>query len=564
MTRRLIEYCSEMSYKLSYNSTGDLCVGGHICGKPLQVIAECDVLDDGIETGYVYQVLKCNHTRTIRKEQAIRHDDRNLLWDRLLPFQKEFCEKAEAAQLRILNTCEMGLGKTPMAISVVRENAAAFTDNFTKLSIWIVPTGGIYQWEEEAIQWLGLDNPTSMEHLQLQPQVVIMNGQTLSPLSKIVIVPWSKISDKRFLDQVKKLGVASLVVDECHFFKDPNSNRTKAMQELSKLAGPQAPKIFLSGTVIENNVYELRVVLNQLDPNYFYSWKVLDNMCLHYGTKTLGLRPYWRQPFFERVSPYWYGKKKSEVGIPMPEIQYHTEWSDPFQFEANADVVNAYNATLDELADMLNGAEVNATCIIGLMQQLRHHTGRMKIMAAAIWADSFMTLYPNEKLCIGIHHIFVREALAKLLAHRNPLQMSSEDPKVKDQIERDFRDGKSNLLIANIGSAGVGRNFQFCRNALILERQWNKSKEDQFAQRFWRIMKDAEGRIRDYFTPADTVHITTLNLKQSLDEFMDSMGDLKETICDSVDESVESMPDPESIIELARKVVLNRMKYVGV
>jgi len=142
--------------------------------------------------------------------------------------------------------------------------------------------------------------------------------------------------------------------------------------------------------------------------------------------------------------------------------------------------------------------------------------------------------------------------------------MSSEDPKTKDEIENAFRNGKSNLLIANIGSAGVGRNFQFCRNALILERQWNKSKEDQFAQRFWRIMKDPDGRVRSNFGPNDTVHITTLNLQSSLDEFMDAMGDLKEVICDSTDESVEELPPEDTMIELARKVVQKRMKFVGV
>jgi hypothetical protein len=564
MTRRLVEYCDSFHYKLSLNSTGDQCVSPEKCGKPLQVVFEAPDMFEGEYTGYTYQILKCGHTRTIPTEKKVSHSDRNIMWDRLLPFQKEFVEHAEQANLRILNTCEMGLGKTPMALSVVRENAVEFTDNFTKLCIIIVPVGGIYQWEEEAREWFGLNHKiTSLEHIQLTPQVVVTNGQLLSPLSKVVIVPWSKISDKRFMDQVKALGIASLIVDECHFFKDPNSNRTKAMQELSKLAGPKAPKLFLSGTVIENRVMELRVVLNQLDPNYFYSWEVLDRMCLHAENKTLSLAPYWRDKFFDRVKPYWYGKKKSEVNIPMPEIEYHTEWTDPFQYDVNSDVVKAYNITLEELAQALEGGNRDAASIIGLMQQLRHHVGRMKIMAAAMWADEFMTMFPNEKLCIGIHHIFVREALAKLLAHRNPLQMSSEDPKVKDEIERAFKNGQSNLLIANIGSAGVGRNFQFCRNALILERQWNRSKEDQFAQRFWRIMKDENGRVRDHFTVNDTVHITTMNLRQSLDVFMDSMGELKEIICDSTDESVDDIPPEDSIIELARKVVLNRMRYVG-
>ena len=564
MTRRLVEYCDSYRRKFSLNSTGDTIVTSTLCNKPLQVITECDELFDGEETGRIYQILQCGHTRFVDKSKAIVNLERNLLWDNLLPFQKEFVEFAEKANLICMNTSEMGLGKTPMAISTVRENAAAFTDNFTKYSIWIVPVGGIYQWLEEGMFWLGLDKPTSLEHIQLLPQVIITNGQLLSPLSKIIIVPWSKIGDKRFLEQVKKLGVGSLVVDECHFFKDENSQRTKALMELSKLAGPKAPKLFLSGTPIENRVMELKVALNQMDPNFFYSWTVLDRMCLHYNNKALGISPHWRDRFFQQVGKYWFAKKKAEVNIPLPLIEYHTAWDSPFNFEVNRELISMYNTTLDELQEVLSGARVDSSSIIGLMQQLRHHTGRMKVMSAATWVDSFMTCYPNEKICVGIHHIFVREALAKLLSHKNPLQISSEDPKTKDEIENAFRNGKSNLLIANIGSAGVGRNFQFCRNALILERQWNKSKEDQFAQRFWRIMKDPDGRVRSNFGPNDTVHITTLNLQSSLDEFMDAMGDLKEVICDSTDESVEELPPEDTMIELARKVVQKRMKFVGV
>ena len=77
-------------------------------------------------------------------------------------------------------------------------------------------------------------------------------------------------------------------------------------------------------------------------------------------------------------------------------------------------------------------------------------------------------------------------------------------------------------------------------------------------------MKDPDGRVRSNFGPNDTVHITTLNLQSSLDEFMDAMGDLKEVICDSTDESVEELPPEDTMIELARKVVQKRMKFVGV
>jgi SNF2 family DNA or RNA helicase len=253
-------------------------------------------------------------------------------------------------------------------------------------------------------------------------------------------------------------------------------------------------------------------------------------------------------------------RKKMEVNIPLPEIKYHTLNVDPREYEVNKEFVLAYNVALDELETMLH-SNVDAGSIIGLMQQLRHHTGRMKIMAAAVWIDSWMTMNPGEKLCVGIHHKGVREALAKLLAHRNPLQMSDENPKEKDEIEQKFRNGH-NLLIASIISAGTGRNFQFCRNALILERQWNRSKEDQFAQRFWRIISDEHGRVRTNFTEADTVNIWTMNANPSFDEFFEDMIHLKGIIVDSVDED-EDIPEESFTLKLAHEVVRKRMKWIG-
>jgi hypothetical protein len=197
------------------------------------------------------------------------------------------------------------------------------------------------------------------------------------------------------------------------------------------------------------------------------------------------------------------------------------------------------------------------------MQQLRHHTGRMKILSAAMWIETWMMCNPGEKLAVGIHHKAVRESLAALLKNRKPLQMSDEGPEEKDRIEKAFRDGKSNLLICSILSAGTGRNFQFCKNAVILERQWNRSKEDQFAQRFHRIVKDSEGRIKEHFTEEDMVTVYVLQARASFDEYFDNLVDLKGMVCDTTDAN-EEYPEYEDMVKLARRVVKERRKWVGI
>jgi SNF2 family DNA or RNA helicase len=529
------------------------------CGKPIQIIATYEFSDQ-----LHLQHLVCGHTRIIEAHKAIAHSARNANFDRLLPFQKEFVEFAESNQCTVICRDEMGMGKTPESLVLYQQNAELFTDNYTKYCVIISPVGGIYQWKAEAEDWLGIFNPDKLEDLKLAPQVVSTSRQKLSPFALTVIIPWSRLSDPSIQKQLLDKGIGGIIVDECHFYKDVNSKRTQSLISLIKEMKRDAPKVFLSGTLVENRIMEMKVALNIVDPNYFYSWTVLDRMCLHSdGGKALTIAPWWKERFFKQTSRYMIGRKKVDVNIPLPPFQRFKEWANVTDFAANEEFVRAYNFTLDELDTLLNGARRDAASIIGLMQQLRHHTGRMKILSAAVWIESWLTLHPGEKLAVGIHHKVVREGLAALLKQWNPLQMSDEDPKVKDEIEEKFRTNGSRLLICSILSAGVGRNLQFCKNALVLERQWNQSKEEQFEQRFHRIIKDEDGRVKEYFTAADTVSIYTMNAANSFDEFFDEMIHLKGLIVDSSEENTEDLPDENFIYELAEMVVAKRMKWLG-
>jgi SNF2 family DNA or RNA helicase len=564
-SHRLTEYCNEAL--ISPYSRG-LChsrdYGDSVfpldgtCGKPKQVISTYE-----LDATYTVQRLACGHYDVVPTAVHIAHSERNLTYDRLLPHQKQFVDFAESANLKVICGDQMGTGKTPQTLVLILENAAKFTNDFKGYCLIVVPTGSIYNWEEEAKKWFGLATPDSMEHLMLTPQVIVDMKQKLTPFNKIVICPWSKMSSPPIKKQLLAHGIASIVVDEAHFFKDENSQRTQSLLDYLKVIGPNGPRVFLSGTLIENRIMEIKVALHACDPQFWYSWSAVDRFCDHDSQgKALGISRYMHPQFIKVTSKYMIRRKKEDLNLPLPNIEYHVEWVNPSDWETNEDIIEGYNKTLDEMQEMIDSARPTSLMLIGYMQQLRHYVAKMKIMSAAIWIETFMMTHPGEKLAVGIHHIDVRKALAELLKARNPLQMSDEDAKEKDEIEREFRDNSGrNLLICSVLSAGVGRNFQFCRTALLLERQWNKSKENQFFERFWRIIQDSDGRVRTHFTEADTVHITTMNCSNSFDEYFDSMVHLKGYIADSSEENIEDLPDETSIKQLAELVIAKRMQY---
>jgi len=567
MLRRILEYCPELRYKLSLNETGDQVCGGEVCGKELQIVQECELLDDGEETGYLYQIFKCGHSREIKKEVWKSRSERNILWDRLLTFQKRSVEFTEHSGFRVLLAHEMGLGKTIIANSVLRENA----DKMLPCLIVIQP-GDIYRWQEECLRWFGLEFGQSFDVFEMMPQIYQNSKQKLSPISKVIIVPWTRIGEPAFIKQVSTFNYRSMIVDESHMYKSETSSRTANLQELVRIMDRKGREngngrgsvIFLSGTPIVNHVREFYTTLNVLDPQYFSGPHVIENMCLKNSKgKALTISPWWRDKFFQRIDKYVLRMTKDEVKIPLPKLQQHRQWFHPSEWESNKQFIAEYNKILDELEREITSAHPTTGCIIGFMSQLRRCTGMMKTLNAAELIHEFMlNTAPDEKLCVGVHHVSVREWLCKLLAHWNPLSMSDERPEIKDEIERKFRNG-SRLLIASIISAGQGRNLQFCKNAIILERQWNKAREDQFEQRFHRIKTDKFGRIIEKFGEEDTVNIDYLMARDSFDEYFDELVHLKGLIVDSADPDIEDLPEEDFILDLAKKVVMKRMQYVG-
>ena len=105
-------------------------------------------------------------------------------------------------------------------------------------------------------------------------------------------------------------------------------------------------------------------------------------------------------------------------------------------------------------------------------------------------------------------------------------------------------------MIASILGCGIGRNLQFCNNVLIGEREWNKSIETQFEDRFHR------------FGTENKVIIDYCMAAQTIDEMSDEMVKLKGQISGSVLEKNWNI-DNDLLVELAEMVVAKRLKYVG-
>ena len=552
------------------------------CGKLLEVLYEneYDLTEDYIPldrdpygrilpVGNKREQRQCGHiTQEFTSTKEERDQKRSVRWKKVLPFQQNAVELIEGNDLNGYCCFDTGTGKTIISASLIAEN-------FEKMTPCLITceAGDIFRFRKELTKHLG--GKELMEQGDIEggiariPQIVTDDTFEFS-LSPVLITSWTNIKNEKVIEWLGQQNFKSIISDEAHMYKDENSKRTQAF---IKIASQTPHKIFLSATWLENKITEAFVPLNILDPMSFPKRSSLLRYCVadHNG-KAYSIHPYWRQTFLDKIKPYVFRLTKEQAGLKFPDKYSYSIgnreplWQEIDNIKSNLVIINEYNKELDRLEEEINNYKPSYNTVIGLMSSLRHLTGRMKVTKAAKFVHDWVKQNPGKKFCIGTHHKFVMEGLAKYLGILGIqcLTMSSETAKKKDEIELEWKTSKDkNILIASILGAGKGRNFQFCRDALVLERQWNKSKELQFEGRFHRVMFDAEDNLITEFTEEDDVTIDYLMATKTFDEYFDELVNLKGVIVDSADSDVDEAPPEGFVLELARRMVSKRVKYTG-
>jgi SWI/SNF-related matrix-associated actin-dependent regulator 1 of chromatin subfamily A len=178
----------------------------------------------------------------------------------LRPYQKEGVGYA-LTKRRILLADSMGLGKSLQALVAV-EKAGAYP------CVVVCPSAVKLGWQREGVKWVPWRSA----------QVLMAGRDKLLGANLTVLNPELL---PRHLDDLKAMRPRALILDEAHFFKNPDSQRSRNALELSR----GVPlRMALTGTPIKNRredlVHQLRI-LDQLEP------------VLHIYR---GLLPHWYRP----------------------------------------------------------------------------------------------------------------------------------------------------------------------------------------------------------------------------------------------------------------------------
>lgn len=312
--------------------------------------------------------------------------------------------------------------------------------------------------------------------------------------------------------------------------------------------------VLLTGTPILNRASEYFVPLNLVNPEKFSSF---DRFCREWLIQTPGKSTYDRvhplklQAFKQTIAPYILRREKEDVYTELPKLNKIYTLIEPDKTA----LASQYNKILDKLevklADKIKLSFQDASSEI---MELRRICGMMKLMWTADYLES-CTLEegPREKYAIGIHHQSVRDVLyLKLGGETNCLKLSGEDsPEKKDQIMRNWEHAKQQFLVINMLAGGVGMDFHYCDNVLVLERMWNSEMESQFEFRFYNP---------DMSIKKNPTNVEYIIAKGTLDEWwFDMVEQKRQVVGETVYNNWDLQSDSQSFRDLVEKTVAARL-----
>ncbi len=418
------------------------------------------------------------------------------------PYQIDGIKFGEASGVRFILGDEQGLGKTIEALCLLKLHPEKLLP-----AVYVCPTTIKIQVMRELHRICG----SGPEFLT---QVIHTGKEKAMPGFKVYIVTYDMLKKEDLFQYVPE--IKTIFIDECQRIKNHLSDRAIAVQ---KVASKCAHVVPMSGTPIEKNSGEFFTALNLVAPTRFPHYQTyLDRYCDFYednfGSKVGGLKN--PEHFHAMTKDIFLRRTKAQVLTDLPSLERKF-----FHVALDPKLNKAYAKALEELDEIIYGEDaINAfesgAAIIAIMSKLRHITGISKIPDCVEFVTEFL-LSTNRKITIFTHHNDVADILKiKLNSYLKDGNFapvlhlhSGLDGNARANLVEKFKEDSNRVMIASTLAAGEGLNLQFCADAVLLERQWNPSKEEQAEARFHRFGQlngvsitymIASGTIDEYFT----------------------------------------------------------------
>jgi hypothetical protein len=415
----------------------------------------------------------------------------------LMVHQSRFVESVRAGHRSFLLADEPGLGKTAQAL-MAAEVAGAFP------LLVVVPNVVKTNWLREVKQWLP----------QRRPTVVHGDGAELNAFSDVFIVNYDILD--RHVGWLSKFDFRGMVVDEAHFIKNKESQRSKHVQAVARTIRARLVHpllIALTGTPLINQIEDFRMIWQYL--GWIDDKKPLGELMAK--LEATGLTP--ADPgFFQEarkavISMGIVRRKKQDVAKDIPARRI-ADIPVELDGDAGRSIVDAERALVQRLLERYDRViAARGNPVSGIDHDLVRLVASSEVEETKQdeSGDNVFTLVRK----IGqAKAVMAADYTAQLARNVGKVVFFAKHIDVLDQAEAHFRqvgittssirgdqtntarqsaidaftnDDTVQVIVCSLMAAGVGVNLQAASNVVLAELSWTSAEQTQAIDRVHRI-----------------------------------------------------------------------------
>ncbi len=410
-------------------------------------------------------------------------------------------------QQRVLLGDEMGLGKTMQALAAFCHLAAQGGKHF----LVVCPLSVVVNWKREvesqtglqAIEVYGEDRAMEMTMWAAQGGVAITSFETLNK------VPIPAVVDLQLM-----------VVDEAHYVKNPQAQRTKSVMAAAERA---KRVLFMSGTPLENKVEEMQFLIQCLQPEVA---KKIQNM------KQL----IQAEAFRKAIAPVYLRRVREDVLKELPELVEKEQWG-----LMNKEEMQAYKTALKD------GSFMSVRQVSWQLPDMANSTKAQRLKEICMEAKA-----GGRKLII---FSFFKDVLQKvsLMLGEDCLGVIDGSVPSKDRqamIDQLSEAPAGTALVCQILAGGVGLNIQAASVVVFCEPQIKPSLETQAIARAYR-MGQSQSVVVHRLLMDDTVDERVMEILAQKTQLFDNFAD--ESVIGEMDTQINENAVMKDIVAMERK-----------
>lgn len=377
---------------------------------------------------------------------------------------------------------EMGLGKSIQTITYIKHRLQE--EKQAKMLI-IVPTSLLYNWEDE------------FQKFGKEISIMIVNDIKAHRLEKLKHVDQAQVIITSYgllrqdIEVYEKMEFDTMILDEAQNIKNPKSDTAIAAKKIKARV-----KFALTGTPLENSIYELWSIVDFIMPGYLGSFQTFKEM---YPITDLEETSYMNLK--RQIDPFILRRKKKDVLKDLPE-----KLENKVYVELNEAQKELYLSELEKAQKEIQKIEEDQTVsqnqffILSLLTRLR----QICIDPSLIFDDyhggssKFDTLLPIlEEMIQNQHKILLfsqfPSVLKNLMPHLDTHHIrylyldGSTKAGERMQLVKQFHQDDTPVFLISLKAGGTGLNLTIADEVIHLDPWWNPQVENQATDRTHRI-----------------------------------------------------------------------------